>query len=73
MQSETRQEFGREGVFEKLPTDHGHVEHVKRLRLDCSKETVEEYGMKDRIEDFFGGVSFEDLSGGDGDDARLKG
>lgn len=41
--------------------DHGHVEHVKRLWSDCSKETVKEDSVKDRMEDFFGGLSLEDL------------
>jgi len=32
------------------------------LRFDCSKKTMEKNGVKDRMEDFFGGLSFEDLS-----------
>ena len=64
-----RWNFGRrKEAWEKWrsSTDHGHVEHVERLRLDCSKETMKEYGVKDRMEDFFGGLSFEDLSPEDG-------
>lgn len=49
-------------VSDSCDTDHSHVEHVERLRFDCTKETMEKDRVKDRMEDFFGGLSFKDLN-----------
>jgi len=48
--------------------NHGDIEHVECLGFDDSKKTME----KNCIEDFYGGLSFEDLSLEDDEDEMQR-